>query len=314
MDGHRMSRRRRTAALGTMASLSIVLGAGLPAGAENSGDGGNGSDASAGLADGHGRSDAPGLGEQGKGGGDDHGRAGTIPGGSASPANSGGPRGPKDAPGSTGGGGSPAPEGPTATAPAASGGTSSSANNGCGDYCSAPGAPSGNGNGGGQASGRPAAGTVGEADDKNPRGQFRNGGDHNNGYECDGNHGIARGNPAHTRNCPPAEPPVDPPVVPPVNPLRPPVPPGPLNSVVTVPPTPGPGPLVVGRLLEMPLLTATGPTTAVPRVEVLGVTIERTGALAVTGANTVDIGALGLSLIFGGTALVALDRRRRPNR
>jgi hypothetical protein len=80
-------------------------------------------------------------------------------------------------------------------------------------------APSGNGNGGGNATGKPCAGCVGNADEKNPKGQYPGGGgshyagDHNNGYECDGNHGIARTNPAHTgcatpppnNNCVPTE-------------------------------------------------------------------------------------------------------------
>jgi hypothetical protein len=60
------------------------------------------------------------------------------------------------------------------------------------------GSPSGNGNGGGQATGKPCAGCVGNADDKNPKGQMPNGTDHNAGYECDRNHGIGRTNPAHT--------------------------------------------------------------------------------------------------------------------
>jgi hypothetical protein len=60
------------------------------------------------------------------------------------------------------------------------------------------GSPSGNGNGGGQATGKPCAGCVGNADDKNPKGQMPNGSDHNAGYECDRNHGIGRTNPAHT--------------------------------------------------------------------------------------------------------------------
>src|SRR4051794_33511332 len=60
------------------------------------------------------------------------------------------------------------------------------------------GSPSGNGNGGGQATGKPCAGCVGNADDKNPKGQYPNGSDHNAGYECDRNHGIGRSNPAHT--------------------------------------------------------------------------------------------------------------------
>ena len=54
------------------------------------------------------------------------------------------------------------------------------------------GSPSGNGNGDGKATGKPCAGCVGKADNKNPKGQFPNGTDHNNGYECDGNHGIGQ--------------------------------------------------------------------------------------------------------------------------
>jgi hypothetical protein len=54
---------------------------------------------------------------------------------------------------------------------------------------------------------RPCAGCVGNADDKNPPGQYPDGPtDHNNGYECDqkgrseneGNNGVGFGNPAHT--------------------------------------------------------------------------------------------------------------------
>lgn len=60
------------------------------------------------------------------------------------------------------------------------------------------GSPSGNGNGGGKAKGKPCAGCVGKADNKNPKGQYPDGSDHNKGYECDGNHGIGRSNPAHT--------------------------------------------------------------------------------------------------------------------
>ena len=60
------------------------------------------------------------------------------------------------------------------------------------------GAPSGNGNGNGNAYGKPAAGTVGNADKKNPPGQLPGPEDFNNGYECDGNSGIAKGNPAHS--------------------------------------------------------------------------------------------------------------------
>src|SRR3954453_22071770 len=70
-----------------------------------------------------------------------------------------------------------------------------------------PAGPSQNGAGDGQANGKPCAGCVGNADDKNPKGQATSGpSDHNNGYECDqkgrsaneGNNGVGFGNPAHT--------------------------------------------------------------------------------------------------------------------
>lgn len=70
-----------------------------------------------------------------------------------------------------------------------------SANQDCGAYCpSGVGLPSGNGN----ATNQPCAGCVGNADDKNPPGQANDGSDHNNGYECDGNQGVGKTNPAHS--------------------------------------------------------------------------------------------------------------------
>jgi len=78
-----------------------------------------------------------------------------------------------------------------------------------GPYCSTrEGSPSLNGNGNGKATGKPCAGCVGKADNKNPKGQKPGGIDHNAGYECDRNHGIGRSNPAHTgctkpETCPP---------------------------------------------------------------------------------------------------------------
>jgi len=68
-----------------------------------------------------------------------------------------------------------------------------------GPYCSTrDGSPSWNGNDNGNAVGRPGAGQVGKADNKNPQGQNPNGSDPNAGYECDSNHGIGQTNPAHT--------------------------------------------------------------------------------------------------------------------
>jgi hypothetical protein len=69
------------------------------------------------------------------------------------------------------------------------------ANGPCGAYCpSGVGEPSGNGN----ATKQPAAGTVGNADDKFPPGQAPDGGDSNKGYECDENQGVGQTNPAHS--------------------------------------------------------------------------------------------------------------------
>ena len=73
------------------------------------------------------------------------------------------------------------------------------ANQDCGAYCpNGVGLPSGNGGDNGNATGKPCAGCVGNADGKNPPGQAVDGSDHNNGYECDGNNGIAKTNPAHS--------------------------------------------------------------------------------------------------------------------
>src|SRR5207248_801748 len=69
------------------------------------------------------------------------------------------------------------------------------------------GSASGNGNGDGNATGKPCAGCVGKADNKNPPGQQPGPQDHNNGYECDGNNGIAKTNPAHTGCVDPVIPP-----------------------------------------------------------------------------------------------------------
>ncbi len=60
------------------------------------------------------------------------------------------------------------------------------------------GSASENGKGNGKATGKPCAGCVGNADDKNPPGQMPDGTDANAGYECDRNQGVGQGNPAHS--------------------------------------------------------------------------------------------------------------------
>jgi hypothetical protein len=64
----------------------------------------------------------------------------------------------------------------------------------CGNYCAVP-SPTTSQN-------AHPDGSVGNADNKNPKGQSPNGTDNNKGYECDKNKGIGDGNPAHTVNCP----------------------------------------------------------------------------------------------------------------
>ena len=87
----------------------------------------------------------------------------------------------------------------TTAAPAPDPAAGNGANTDCGAYCpSGVGLPSGNGNGDGNATGQPCAGCVGNADGKNPPGQYKDGSDPNNGYECDGNNGIGKTNPAHS--------------------------------------------------------------------------------------------------------------------
>ncbi len=68
-----------------------------------------------------------------------------------------------------------------------------------GQYCSTrDGSASANGEGDGEAKGRPCAGCVGRADNKNPKGQVGEDPSKNKGYECDDNKGVGKGNPAHT--------------------------------------------------------------------------------------------------------------------
>jgi hypothetical protein len=77
-----------------------------------------------------------------------------------------------------------------------------------GPYCSTrDGSPSGNGRGDGKATGKPCAGCVGKADNKNPAGQYPDGSDPNAGYECDRNSGVGQTNPAHTGCRPGTKPP-----------------------------------------------------------------------------------------------------------
>ena len=187
----------------------------------------------------------------------------------------------------------------TATASAASS-TSSSTSGGCNqtpygsggsgantggaydDNCQP--APSGNGNGGGKATGKPAAGTVGKADEKNPPGQQPGPNDKNNGYECDGNKGIARTNPAHT---------------------------GCKTTTNNPPPDDETETKVEGESLTR-VTPKTTTTSSTPATEVLGVVFERpAGTLAVTGAEVKGTAVAGMTLVLLGSALALAARRRQ---
>ena len=170
------------------------------------------------------------------------------------------------------------------------------------------GRPSENGNGSG--GGRPCMGCVGNADNKNPPGQYPDGSDHNNGYECDGNNGVGKGNPAHT-DCQP--PPPLPKCVPSVE-----------NNFCTTPPPP---PKCVPSV-ENNFCTTPPPPPCVPSVEnnfcltpppppeeVLGEVLTRPGdsvqggLLAFTGADVRGLLALGLIMAIAGLSSRIAGRR-----
>jgi hypothetical protein len=146
------------------------------------------------------------------------------------------------------------------------------------------GSPSMNGNGNGNATGKPCAGCVGAADNKNPPGQLPNGTDLNAGYECDTNHGIGRTNPAHT-GCQAVQPTPPVPETPPE--VTPPAPP-------KVPPT--------------HLVSAPSPVS-VPSVGVPSVSLPARG-LAVTGSSVMYTLAIGLAALALGGAMTVFGRLR----
>jgi hypothetical protein len=188
------------------------------------------------------------------------------------------------------------------------------ANNGgsCGAYCSTrDGSPSLNGNGSG--GNKPCAGCVGKADNKNPPGQAPNGTDHNNGYECDGNSGVGKTNPAHTGCTLPPPPPLC--VESPGHSCTPPPP-----CVVTATHTctiggggggPGTTP-VVGpptRPRVTPPLTGTpeGPGTGTPTLPFTG----SQSALLVQLAMSLILMGAGCTLLGFASPLAAVTSRRR---
>ena len=199
--------------------------------------------------------------------------------------------------GTAGTSGDPSQPQPVSNADQNSGG----ANGKCpgGPYCSTrDGSPSGNGNGTGNAVGKPCAGCVGKADNKNPPGQYPDGSDPNAGYECDRNHGIGRTNPAHT-GCTTST--------------------GGGSDCTTNPTAPGcttGGPACVPTAANHFCSAVLGTkTTRKPAVtSVLGTKVVRTSSLPFTGALIGRMTLAGAVLLGSGAIALALATYRRRAR
>jgi len=166
------------------------------------------------------------------------------------------------------------------------------------------GRPSENGNGSG--GGRPCMGCVGNADNKNPPGQFPDGSDHNNGYECDGNNGVGKGNPAHT-DCQPVTPPK-----PPKPPTCPDGRPMPSNGICDVPVQRPPLPDVIKRPSVPDRVLPRQPFGRPPEVPKWKPRQRIQGVLPVTGpSQLLPYVWVAMSLIAAGIAALLTDRRRR---
>lgn len=161
------------------------------------------------------------------------------------------------------------------------------------------------GRNGGGGNGK-CAGCDGRADNKDPKGQSRN--DNNNGYECDNNGGVAKGNPAHSR-C----------KAPPAPPQNPPKPPNPPNNPPTCPdgrPMPPSG--VCGGPIDRPVLPDEQERVlglrfrGVPRIPAqVSPRRQRPGVLPFTGAGdgTAVYVLLGLGLMAAGGLMIRPRRK-----
>ena len=186
------------------------------------------------------------------------------------------------------------------------------------------GSPSGNGNGTGAAKGKPCAGCVGNADDKNPPGQKPNGSDHNAGYECDRNHGVGRTNPAHTGcksttsnvggtttskpptttvpvGCPAGSTMVDGACVLGTSTVKPPVVTDPTVVTSFIPDPSGPA-RVLGVQFTRPSLMSMNADSELARAA---------GSLALTGNSSPDLVPLALALVALGTLFARFGRSQK---
>ncbi|MDQ3940341.1 MAG: hypothetical protein M3238_03210 [Actinomycetota bacterium] len=146
------------------------------------------------------------------------------------------------------------------------------------------------------------AGCTGKSDYKNPPGQYK--GDGNNGYECDHNKGVGKGNPPHSQcrpetvsTPPPPPPPPPPPGCPPNsnNPRC--VPPPPINppivspTIITVCDADAtmPGVQVCGEIVQKRTETRAG--RILPLTGATGLAVFLYAALALIGAGASLLGA-----------------------
>jgi hypothetical protein len=168
------------------------------------------------------------------------------------------------------------------------------------------GSASQNGKGDGNAAGKPCAGCVGKADNKNPAGQMPGGSDNNAGYECDRNQGVGQGNPAHT-SCTESVP----------TPSETPTPsesptetestsggsgPGGSSSSDTPPPSSGSAP----ALAAPPSDTPTPVDSHAPAAQ-----LDSVAALADTGVHIAPLLVTGIAFVVLGAAAVSLASVRR---
>ena len=142
------------------------------------------------------------------------------------------------------------------------------------------------------------AGCTGKADDKLPGGQFA--GDHNNGYECDHNGGVGKGNPAHSK-CPPP-----PPTCPDGRPM-------PSNGVCDEPVRRPPLPDVIKRpSVPPPRVLPRVPFARPPEVPKFKPREKVSGVLPVTGpSELLRFVWVAMSLIAAGIAALMSTRRRK---
>ncbi|HEX5771435.1 MAG TPA: hypothetical protein VFY11_10750 [Nocardioidaceae bacterium] len=200
-----------------------------------------------------------------------------------------------------------------------------------GPYCATTRHESRNGLGDGEAVGRPAAGSVGRADNKNPPGQEPGPEDGNRGYECDWpgerpNQGIAEGNPAHTGCVSQVKPPVTPeqPVTPvtPEQPVTPVTPEQPVTPVTPVTPEQPVTPVTPEQPGIQPVAQPEQPAAQPVQEEVAGVQQERVpsaagpsvGVLPAAGASDHALTLLsGLTFVMAGVLLM-LRRRLQVDR